>query len=158
MHPKAMSETDKYRSKGRPSVEGTKIRGDNNYSLILSNACWHWSSQIVGWLFLKSWKMGSQISINLVMNLLMYWSLPKKPLISLLVHGIDMLRMALILSGSTSMPLSLTMYLSSFLEVTLKVHFLGFSLNLNYLVLSKNLSKAARWSALSQDFTIMSST
>ena len=38
MHPKAMSKTDKYRSEGRPGVGGTKIGGDNKYSLILSNA------------------------------------------------------------------------------------------------------------------------
>ena len=38
------------------------------------------------------------------------------------------------------------------------VHFLGFNRDLNCLSLSKNLYKAARWSTLSQDFTIMSST
>ena len=42
------------------------------------------------------------------------------------------------------MPLSLTIYPKSFPEVTPKVHFLGFNLNLNYLILSKNLSKAAK--------------
>ena len=78
-----------------------------------------------GWLFLKSPKIGSQISVNLAMNLLMYWSLPKKPLISLLVIGAGMSRMTLILSRSTSIPLSLTMYPSSFPEVTPKVHFLN---------------------------------
>ena len=158
MQPEATSETDKYRSKGRPGVEGTKTGGDNKYSLILSYAHWHWSSQTVGWLFLKSRKMGSQMFVNLVMNLLMYWSLPKKPLTSLSIIGANISRMALILSGSTSIPLSLTIYPKSFSEVTPKVQFLGFSLNLNYRILSKNLSKAARSSDLSQDFTIMSST
>ena len=88
--------------------------------------------------------MGSQMSINLAMNLLMYLSLPKKPLNYLLVLGVGMSRMALILSGSASMLLSLTMYPSSFPEVTPKMHFLGFSHNLNYLIRSKNLSIAAR--------------
>ena len=35
---KAMSKTGKYRSKGQPGVGDTKTRGDNKYSLILSNA------------------------------------------------------------------------------------------------------------------------
>ena len=34
-----MYETDRYRSRGRPSVGDTKIGGDNKYSLIISNAC-----------------------------------------------------------------------------------------------------------------------
>ena len=38
MHPKAMFEIDKYRSKGQPGVRGTKIGADKKYSLILSNA------------------------------------------------------------------------------------------------------------------------
>ena len=63
--------------------------------------------------------MGSQISVNLAMNLLMYYSLPKKPLISLSVLGAGMSRMALILSGSISMPLSLTMYPRSHLKSAL---------------------------------------
>ena len=41
-------------------------------------------------------------------------------------------------------PLSLTIYPKSFPEVTPKVHFLGFSLNLNCLILSTNLSRAAK--------------
>ena len=41
MYPKAMSEIDRYRSKGRPGVGDTKTGGDNKYSLILSNARWH---------------------------------------------------------------------------------------------------------------------
>ena len=86
--------------------------------------------------------MGSQMSINLAMNLLMYLSLPKKPLISLSVLGASMSMMILILSGSTFMLVSLTMYLSSFPEVTPKMHFLGLNLNLNCHILSKNLSKA----------------
>ena len=52
--------------------------------------------------------------------------------------------MALILFGSAFMSLLLTMYPNSFLEVTPKVHFLGFNLNLNYLILSKDLSKVAK--------------
>ena len=158
MHPKAMSKTDKYRSKGLPGIGDTRTEGDNKYSLILSNARWHLSSQIVAWLFFKSRRMSSQISVNLTMNLLMYWSLPKKPLISLSMFDVGMSRMTLILSGFVFMPLSLTMYPSSFPKVTQKVRFLGFNLNLNYLIISMNLFKAAKWSTLSQDFTIMSST
>ena len=65
--------------------------------------------------------------------------------------------MALIFSGSTSIPRSLMICPSNFLEVTPNVHFLGFNRNLNCLILSKNLYKAAKRSALSRDFTIMSS-
>ena len=82
--------------------------------------------------------------VKLAINLLMYYSLPKKHVISLLVLSASMLRMALILSGFVFMPLSLTMYPNNFSEVTLKVHFLGFNLDLNCLIFSKNLSKAAK--------------
>ena len=37
MHPKAMSEIDNYRTKGRLGVGGTKTGGEIKYSLILSN-------------------------------------------------------------------------------------------------------------------------
>ena len=49
--------------------------------------------------------------------------------------------MALILDGSTSNPLSLTRKPSNFLNVTPKVHFWGFTLNLYSLILSKNFLK-----------------
>ena len=35
MHPKAMSETDKYKSRGRPGVGGTKTRGESKKFLNL---------------------------------------------------------------------------------------------------------------------------
>ena len=126
--------------------------------LILSNANWQSSFQIVGWFFLKRWKIGSHMFINLAMKRLMYYNLPRKPLISFSIFSTSMSSMALILSRSTSMPRSLTICPNSFPEVTPKVHFLGFNLNLNFWILSKNLSKASKWSALPQDFTIISST
>ena len=49
--------------------------------------------------------------------------------------------MALILDGSTSIPLSLTRKPSNFPVVTPKVHFYGFNLNLYSLILSKNFLK-----------------
>ena len=73
--------------------------------------------------------------INLAMNRPMYCNLPKKPLISFSVLGTSMSSMDLILSGSTSMPHSLTICPNNFLKVTPKVHFLGFNLNLNCLIL-----------------------
>ena len=96
--------------------------------------------------------------VNLAMKRLMYYNLPRKPLISLFVLNVSMSSMVQIFSGSTSIPLSLTMWPSNFPEVTPKVHFLGFNRSLNYRILSKNLYNVAKGSTLSHDFTIMSST
>ena len=63
--------------------------------------------------------------------------------------------MALILDGSTSIPLSLTKKPSNFLAVTPKVHFCGFNLSLYSLILSKNFLKFMVWLPLSLDFTIV---
>ena len=144
MHPKAMSETDKYESRGRLDVGGTKTGGERRYSLTLSHACWQSSFQTVGWFFLRRRKIGSHMSISLAMKRLIYCNLPRKPLISFSVLGAGMLSMALIFLGSISIPCSLIMCLSNFPEVTLKVHFLGFNLSPNHLILSKNLYKAAK--------------
>ena len=157
MHPKAMSKIDKYRSRGHPGVGGTKTGGEMIHS-IFSKVCWQSSFQIVGWFFLRIRKIGSHMSVNLVMKRLICCKLPRKSLISLLVLGAGMSSMTLIFSGSTFIPHLLTICPSSFLEVTLKVYFLGFNHNLNCLILSKNLYRVVKWSALSQDFTIMSST
>ena len=158
MHPKAMSETDKYRSRGHPGMGGTKTGGERRHSLIFSKAYWQSSFQTVGWFFLRRQKIGLHMSVNLAMKRLIYCSLPRKPLISLSVLGAGMSSMALIFLGSTSIPRSLTMCPSNFPEVTPKVHFLGFNLSLNCRILSKNLYSTAKWSTLSWDFTIMSST
>ena len=140
-------------------VRGTKTEGERRYSLILSKAYWQSSFQTISGFFLKSQKISSHMSINLTMKLLMYYNLPIKSLISLSVLGSkDMSSLALILSKSTYIPLLLTIYHNRFLEITPKVHFLGFNLNINFLILSKNLSKAVRWSLLSWDFIIISST
>ena len=144
MHPKAMSEIDKYRSRGSPGVGGTKTRGERRYSITFSKACWQSSSQTIGCFFLKRRKIGSHMSVGLAMKRLIYYSLPRKPLISLSVLGAGMSSMALIFSGSTSIPRSLTMCPRNFSEVTPKVHFFGFNLSLNYLILSNNLYKAAK--------------
>ena len=49
--------------------------------------------------------------------------------------------MALILDGSTSIPLSLTRKPSNFPTVTPKAHFYGFNLSLYFLIISKNFLK-----------------
>ena len=120
------------------------IGGGSTHSLIFSKACWQSSFQILGWFFLKRQKIGSHMSVNLAMKRLIYYNLPRKPLISLSVLEACMSSMALIFSGSTSIPHLLTICPNNFLEVTPKVHFLGFNCNLNCLILSKNLCKAAR--------------
>ena len=88
--------------------------------------------------------MGSHMFVNRAMNLLIYCSLQRNPLISFSVLGVGISRMALIFSGSTSMPPLPTIYPNNFPKVTPNVHFLGFNLNLNYLIISKNLSRVAR--------------
>ena len=94
----------------------------------------------------------------MAMNQLMYCSLPKKPLISFSLLGGGISNTALILDGSTSIPLSLTRNPNNFLAITPKVHFYGFNLNLYSLIFSKNFLKFAVWFSLSLDFTIISST
>ena len=64
------------------------------------------------------------MSVNLAMKGLIYYNLPRKPLISLSVLRAGMSSMALIFSGSTSI--------------------LGFTCNLKCFILSKNLYKVAR--------------
>ena len=75
------------------------------------------------------------------MNWLMYCNWPENPLISFsrLSGGIS--NMALIFDESISIPLSLTRKPSSFPAVTPKVHFYGFNLCLQALILSKNFLK-----------------
>ena len=144
MHPKVVSETDKYRSKGRPGMGGTKIGEGRRHSLIFSKARWQSSFKNVGWFFLRRRKIGLHMFVSLAMKQLIYCNLPRKPLISFSVLGAGMLSMAMIFSGSTSIPYSLIMSPSNFPEVTPKVYFLGFNLSLNNLILSKNLCKAAK--------------
>ena len=144
MHPKAMLENEKYRSRGRPNVGGTKTGGERRYSLTFSKVLWQSSFQILDWFFLRRRKIGSHMSISLTMKRLIYYSLPRKPPISLSVLEVGMSSMALIFSGSTFIPRSLTMCPRNFPKVTQKVHFLGFNLNLNRLILSKNIYKVAK--------------
>ena len=87
MHPKAMFETDKYRSRGCPGVGGTKTGGERRHSLIFSKARWQSSFQIVSWFFLRRRKIGSHMFVNLAMKRLIYCSFPRKPLISLSILG-----------------------------------------------------------------------
>ena len=122
-----------------------------------SKAFWHSSFHLCGSFFLKSLKMGSQVEVSLAMNRLMYCNRPKKPLISFSPLGGGISNMALILDGSTSIPLLLTKNPNNFLAVTPKVHFCGFNLNLYSLILSKNFLKFMVWFSLSLDFTIISS-
>ena len=121
MHPMAiMSNTDKYRSRGRPSIGGTKTGEERRHSLIFSKARWQSSFQTVGWFFLKRRKIGSNLFVNLAMKRLIYCSLPRKPLIYLSVLGVGMSSMALIFLGSTSIPRLLMMCPSNFPKVTPK--------------------------------------
>ena len=85
--------------------------------------------------------MGSQVEVSLAMNRLIYCTWPRNPFISYSFSGGGISNMALILDGSTSIPLSLTRKPSNFLAVTPKVHFYGFNLNLYSLILSKNFLK-----------------
>ena len=103
------------------------IDGWRRYSLISSKVFWHSSFHVCGSFFLRSLKMGSQVEVSLKMNRLMYCSRPKKPLILFSFSGGGISNMALILDMSTSIPLSLTRNPNNFPEVTLKVHFCGFT-------------------------------
>ena len=136
---------ERYRSKGFPCCEGTRIGGWRRYSLVSS-------------FFLKSLKMGSQVEVSLAMNRLMYCNWPKKPFISFSLLCGSISNMALILDGSTSILLSLTKKPSNFPTVTPKVHFYGFNLSLYSLIHLKNFLKFIIWLPLSLDFTIISST
>ena len=144
MHPKTIYKTNKYKSKGRPGIGGTKTGGERRPSLIFSKSRWQSSCQIVGWFFLRRWKVSSHISVSLAMKGLIYCNMPRKPLISLSVLGQTCQVWLFIFSESTSIPRSLTMCPNNFPEVTPKVHFLGFNLSLKCLILSKNLCKAAK--------------
>ena len=88
--------------------------------------------------------MASHMFVILAMNFPMYCCLLRNPMISFSVLDVGISRMALIFYGFTFMPISLTIHPNNFLEVTPKVHFLGFSLNLICLIISKNLSKVAK--------------
>ena len=148
----------RYRSKGFPCCRGTRIGQWRKYSLMSLKAFWHSSFHVYGSFFLKSLKMGSKVEVSLAVNQLMYCSRPKKPLISFSLLGEGISNMALILDGSTSIPLSPTKNPNNFLVVTIKVHFYGFNLNLYYLILLKNFLKFVVWFSLSLDFTIISLT
>lgn len=58
--------------------------------------------------------MGSQVEVSLAMNRLMYCNRRRNPLISFLLLGGGISNVALILDGSTSIPLSLTKKSSNF--------------------------------------------
>ena len=60
------------------------------------------------------------MSVSQAMKRLMCFNLPRKPLISFSGLRVGMSSMALIFSGSTSIPRSLTMWPSNFPEVTPK--------------------------------------
>ena len=126
--PTAPPMIERYRSKGFPCCGGTRIGGWRRYSLINSKDFWHSSFHVCGSFFRRSLRMGSQVEVSLAMNRLMYCNQPKKPLISFLLLGEGISNMALILDGSTSIPLSLTRKPSNFPAITLKVHFYGFNL------------------------------
>ena len=147
--PTASPMIERYRSKGFPCCEGNRIGGWRKYSLISSKAFWHSSFHVYGSFFLRSLKMGPQVEVSLAINWLMYCNRPKKTLISFSLLGGGISNMALILDGSTSIPLSLIRKPSNFLMVTLKVHFCWFNLSLYSLILLKNFLKFTMWLSLS---------
>ena len=116
--PTASPMIERYRSKGFPCCGGTRIGGWRRYSLISSKAFWHSSFHVCGSFFLRSLKMGSQVEVSLEMNRLIYCNRPKKPLISFSLLGGGIFDIALILYGSTSIPLSLTRKHCNFPAVT----------------------------------------
>ena len=129
-----------------------------SFGTFRSKAFWHFSFHVYGSFFLRSLKKGSQVEVSLAMNQLMYCSQPKKLLISFSLLGGGISSMDLILDESTSIPLSLTRKLSNFPEVTPKVHFCKFNLNIYSLIPSKKFLKFMVWLSLFLDFTIISST
>ena len=141
MLPIASPMIERYSSNGFLCCGGTRMGGWRRYYLISSKAFWHSSFYACGSFFLRSLKMDSQVEVSLAMNQLMYCSRTRNPLISFSFLGGGISNMALILDGSTSILLSLTKKLSSFLTVTPKVHFWEFNLNLYSLILSKNFLK-----------------
>lgn len=147
--PTASPVIERYRSKGFPCCGGTRIGGWRRYSLISSKAFWHSSFHVYGSFFLRSLKMGPQVEVSLAINWLMYRNRPKKPLITFSLLGGGISNRALILDGSTSIPLSLTRKTSNFLMVTLKVNFCGFNRRLYSLILLKNFLKFMVWLSLS---------
>ena len=136
---------ERYSGNGFPCYWGTRMSGWRRYSLISLKAFWHSLFRLWGSFFRKSLKMGLQVEVSLVMNRLMYYSQPRNPLISFLLLGGGISNIALILGGSTLIPLSLTKKPSNFAAVTPKVHFWGFNLNLYSLILSKNFLKLMVW-------------
>ena len=82
--------------------------------------------------------MDSQVELSLAMNQLMYCNQPKNPLISFSLLGGGISNIALILVGSTSIPLSLTKKPNNFPVITQKVHFCGLNLSLYAFILLKN--------------------
>ena len=132
---------ERYRSKGFPCCGGIGIGGWRRYSSISSKAFWHSFFHVCGSSFHRSLKIGSQVEVSLAMNRLMYYSQPKKPLISFSLLGRGISNMDLNLDGSTSIPLSPTSNPINFPAVTPKAHFYGYSLNPYSLILSKNILK-----------------
>ena len=126
--PTAPPMIERYRSKGFPCCEGTRIGGWRRYSLISSKAFFHSSFHVYGSFFLRSLKMGLQVEVSLVMNRLMYCNQPKKPLISFSLLGGGISNMALILDGSTFNPLSLTRKPSIFRQSLQRCTFVGLTL------------------------------
>ena len=116
---------ERYRSKGFPCYGGTKIGGWRRYTLISSKGFWHSLFHVCGSFFLGSLKMGSRVEVSLAMNQLTDCNQPKKPLISFSLLGGGISNMALILDGSTSIPLSLIRKPSNFLWLLQRYTFMG---------------------------------
>ena len=149
---------ERYRSKDFLCCGGTRIGRWRRYTLISSKAFWYSLFHVCSSFFLRSLKMGSQMEVSLAINRIMYYSRPKKSLISFSLLGGGIFNMALILDGPTSIPLLLNRKPNNLPVVTPKVHFYGFYLNLYSLILLKNFLKFMAWLPLSLDFTIISST
>ena len=158
MHPIVVSMIDRYRIKGFPGSGYDNTGRFWRYCIICSKTNWHQSSHWNFFPFFKRPNSGSQVKVNLEINRLMNCTLRRKPRTSFSVLGGDISKMALILEGSTSIPLCVIKNPSIFPAVTPNVHYWGLSRNRFSLIRWNNFCKTVYWPSLTLDLTIMSST
>lgn len=99
--PEVVLVTGMYKHRGVPCHGGDKTCGLLRYSLILLKAIWHYSSHSALSSFFRL-KISSQVIVCLEMNLLMYYSFPRKPQIYFSDFGGGISLIALFIYGSIS--------------------------------------------------------
>ncbi|TYK20950.1 hypothetical protein E5676_scaffold284G00980 [Cucumis melo var. makuwa] len=124
-----LSNTVKYKINDRPGARGISTGGLLKYCLFLLKAFSQCPFHFPRLFLRKSLKIGSHVGVKCEINLDMEFNLPRKPRISFSVLGDGISMIALTLSGSTLISSSLTMNVSSFLEVAPNVHLGGFNFN-----------------------------